>query len=106
LSVDKVFLCGLTNVNFLYRIGLLYDRRSVILGWILLNLLREFVMGKGQITKEESLAILNSSTDWWGIYGAALMVKNHFHQNTAAVECTNECQKWVMRRRLWLLCTI
>jgi biotin synthase len=27
------------------------------------------------------LAILNS-TDWWGIYGAALMVKNHFHQNT------------------------
>ena len=37
--------------------------------------------GKGQITKAESLAVLNSRTEWWGIYGAALMVKNHFHQN-------------------------
>ena len=47
-----------------------------------IELAQRICNGKSQITKEESLAILNSSTDWWGIYGAALMVKNHFHQNT------------------------
>ena len=47
-----------------------------------IELTQRICNGKSQITKEESLAILNSSTDWWGIYGAALMVKNHFHQNT------------------------
>ena len=46
-----------------------------------IELAQRICNGKSQITKEESLAILNSSTDWWGIYGAALMVKNHFHQN-------------------------
>ena len=45
-EIIEPFLCGLTNVNFLYRIGLLYNRKSGILGWILLHLLREFVMEK------------------------------------------------------------
>jgi biotin synthase len=51
-------------------------------GMDFIELAQRICNGKSQITKEESLAILNSSTDWWGIYGAALMVKNHFHQNT------------------------
>lgn len=69
-------------------------------GMDFIELAQRICNGKSQITKEESLAILNSSTDWWGIYGAALMVKNHFHQNTMQLNvlmnaksglCTEDC---------------
>lgn len=46
-----------------------------------IELVKKICYDKKQLTKEEALAILDSDTDWWGIYSAAVMVKNYFHQN-------------------------
>lgn len=46
-----------------------------------IELVKKICDEKKQLTETEALAILDSDSDWWGIYGAAVMVKNYFHQN-------------------------
>ena len=46
-----------------------------------IKLVKKICYDKKALTKAEALTILESGTDWWGIYSAAVMVKNYFHQN-------------------------